>query len=485
MHICVVGDGAAGLMAANLFAVKDYVSKVTLVGSSKIPSIGVGESTTLIFENLHRAFDSDFTSFVTESDACVKTGVMYSNWSKNEFLHFFKMPHVYEMHGVDFLEYSNSLGNKDPEIFIHDLLANRLYKDVKNNDIPRRTPHCFYGLGWHFDAGKYIAYLKKLFQRNPHKVEFIDDAVVTCNFKNDDTINFITLESNREVHADYYIISTGKTKQSSDIFNIKYHDLSDVLLTDKALFFPKKYVNRKQEMHPYTIAKTMKNGWRWITPTWSRIGTGYAFSSKHITVDQAIQEFQEDVGDNTVIPNVVDFHPRYSTKTFNSNYMTLGMCNGFLEPLDAPGLTISCALTILLDEVFTERNYHDRIEYLNDVTQSLYKGWAAFILTQYKTCFRSDTQFWIDHKNVKFDHLDDMLNDLNNDNNTHQNGLSELIKKDMIMMLQNTISSKDIQWQTKTKSLPFKFDDYSYISINHYEFLENLYKQKEARSYHT
>ena len=55
MHICVVGDGAAGLMAANLFAVKDYVSKVTLVGSSKIPSIGVGESTTLIFENLHRA----------------------------------------------------------------------------------------------------------------------------------------------------------------------------------------------------------------------------------------------------------------------------------------------------------------------------------------------------------------------------------------------------------------------------------------------
>ena len=475
MHICVVGDGAAGLMAANLFAVKNYVSKVTLIGSSKIPSIGVGESTTLIFENLHRSFDANFASFVTESDACVKTGVMYSNWSKNEFLHFFKMPHIYEMHGVDFLEYSNSLGNKDPDVFIHELLANRLYKDVKEHKIPIRTPNCFYGLGWHFDAGKYIAYLKKLFQRNPNKTEFIDDTVVDCKFKKDDTIDFITLESNRKIEADYYVISTGKTQQSSEIFKIKYHDLSDVLLTDKALFFPKKYIDRKKEMHPYTIAKTMKNGWRWITPTWSRIGTGYVFSSNHITIEQAIEEFQDDIGDKNVIPNVVDFHPRYSTKTFNANYMTLGMCNGFLEPLDAPGLTISCALTILLDEFLSKNDYFNQINRLNNITKELYQGWAAFILTQYKTSHRSDTQFWDDHKNVKFDYLDKMLDNLNNDAIIENDSMRELIKKDLVVMLQNTISSKDIQWKTTTKSLPFKFDDYSYTSVNHYEFLENLH----------
>ena len=54
MRLCIIGSGAAGLMAANFFASRDYVSKVTHIGSSKIPSIGVGESTTLNFEILGR-----------------------------------------------------------------------------------------------------------------------------------------------------------------------------------------------------------------------------------------------------------------------------------------------------------------------------------------------------------------------------------------------------------------------------------------------
>lgn len=62
MHICVIGDGAAGLMAANFFTSKEYVKELTVIGSPKIPTIGVGESTTLNFEFLHRTFDSDYTS---------------------------------------------------------------------------------------------------------------------------------------------------------------------------------------------------------------------------------------------------------------------------------------------------------------------------------------------------------------------------------------------------------------------------------------
>ena len=83
-------------MAANFFASREYITKITHIGSPKIPSIGVGESTTLNFEGLHSAFDDDFESFVKESDACVKVGVLYSDWSKKEFLHHFKNPRVYQ-----------------------------------------------------------------------------------------------------------------------------------------------------------------------------------------------------------------------------------------------------------------------------------------------------------------------------------------------------------------------------------------------------
>lgn len=494
MHICIIGDGVAGLMAANFFASRDYIKKITHIGSSKIPSIGVGESTTLNFEGLHSSFDEDFESFVKESDACVKVGVLYSNWSEREFLHHFKNPRIYQsVHGIDSLDYSNSLGNKDKNVYIHDLIGNKLYHDAKNNEIPRNKLETFYLTSWHFDAGKYIAYLKKLLSNNS-KVDVIDDTVVDCKFKEDGVIDFIRLESSKTVNVDYYIVATGKSNHSSDLFKLDYHDLSNVLLTDKALFYPKEYSNKDEEIHPYTVAKTMKNGWRWITPTWSRVGTGYVFSSKHISVDDAIKEFQEDIGDEGVIPNVVDFHPRYSKKTFNKNYMTLGMCNGFLEPLDAPGLSISCALTMTLDSLFNNDEYLFRIlhkqydqcdnEPLNKFTHEMYKGLTAFILTQYKTCYRSDTQFWNDHKNVEFEYLTKIMEDLNNNvpksrmcDMDDSDAIINSVKRDVVMMIQQTIASKNIQWETKTDLIPFKLNDSDYESINHYELLKMIRRE--------
>lgn len=489
MHICVIGDGVAGLMSANFFASKNYIHKITLVGSSKIPTIGVGESTTLNFETLHRFFDEDFDSFIRESDACVKLGVLYSNWSKKEFLHHFKMPNLYEKYNITAAQYSNYLGNKNPDTYIHDLVGNKLVKDAKDNLIPDYNINNLYGRSWHFDAGKYISYLKKLTQNN-HKINIIDDTVIQCDFSEDEVINFIKLESNIEIEADYFIICTGHNAHTSKIFNIKYKSIDDILLTNKALFFPKKYTNKKKEFHPYTIAKTMKNGWRWITPTWSRVGTGYVFSTNHITVEEAIQEFQDDIGDNTIIPNVVDFHPKYSQQTFNKNYMTLGMCNGFLEPLDAPGLAISCALTMLLGTILSqEKNVYDiknknyKENYwnnFNNFVEEMYNGWAAFILAQYKTSHRCDTQFWIDHKNVEFDYLSDLMENLNNEETRLQvcdvddpKPIINSIKKDIKMMIQQTISSRNIQWNTNNKTIPFKLDDSDYDSINHYDFIES------------
>lgn len=234
MHICVIGDGVAGLMSANFFASKDYINKITLIGSPKIPTIGVGESTTLNFETLHNFFDEDLNSFIKESDACVKLGVLYSNWSKKEFLHHFKMPSLYKKYDITAVEYSNYLGNKNSDTYIHDLIGNKLVKDAKNNLIPESN--YFYGRSWHFDAGKYISYLKKL-SKNNKKIELLDDTVVQCEFGGEGIIESVKLESNKEIKSDYFIICTGHNEKTSKIFNIKYKSLTDVLLTNKDYFF--------------------------------------------------------------------------------------------------------------------------------------------------------------------------------------------------------------------------------------------------------
>lgn len=497
MHICVVGDGVAGLMAANFFAGLHHIEKVTLIGSSKIPTIGVGESTTLNFEILNKFIGVDLDSFIKESDASVKLGVMYSNWSKREFLHHFKMPSLYQKYNLNAAQYSSFLGNKDKDIYIHDLIASKLYRDAKNNLIPYQYPHSepLYAKSWHFDAGKYISYLKNI-ARNHRKIVMIDDEVTGCNFNQHDYIDSIILESNTLIHADYFAICTGQNSKTNQIFKIKYHDLNDVLLTNKALFFPKEYIDKKKEFHPYTIAKTMKNGWRWITPTWSRVGTGYVFSDRHITVDQAIKEFQEEIGNPNIVPNVVDFYPRYSVSTFNQNYITLGMCGGFLEPLDAPGLSISCIFTMTLGNIFRQKNIVSDIknktvdlnywQEFNSFAKELYEKWACFILTQYKTSHRNDTQFWIDHKNVNYQPLNQIMENLDTSFDfgsrvkiDHSNPiikqLNVEILEDFILMIQQTIASKDIQWNTTCDIVPFKLDDSNLKTVNHYNFISKIH----------
>ena len=40
-------------------------------------------------------------------------------------------------------------------------------------------------------------------------------------------------------------------------------------------------------MEPYTSCTALGNGWVWNIPLWSRIGTGYVYSDKYITPEEA------------------------------------------------------------------------------------------------------------------------------------------------------------------------------------------------------
>ena len=49
MNICIIGTGASGWIACTMLKNLKFIKKITIIGSSKIPSIGVGESTTTNF----------------------------------------------------------------------------------------------------------------------------------------------------------------------------------------------------------------------------------------------------------------------------------------------------------------------------------------------------------------------------------------------------------------------------------------------------
>lgn len=490
MHICIVGTGVSGLLVANQLKEKDFVNKVTVIGSPKIPHIGVGESTTLSFPSTQSKFNVDLKEFIVESHAAVKYGVYYQNWSPRDWIHFFKSEYPFKKSNLSARKYIQLLGNKPKDVFIHDIygktiwneavLKNQIFPDNRGiTEMKEEYPHTY-----HFDAGKYIEFLKKQALKST-KVNFVDETVENINFKGEKIISLI-LSNNLQIQADYFVNTAGQNIKTKNIFNEQYDSLEHVLLTNKAVVYPLQYSNKRGQFHPYTIAKTMKNGWRWITPTWERIGTGYTFSNNHISEDEAIHQFLQDIGDRSLVPKVVDFTPRVNKKTFKINSCSIGMANGFLEPLDAPGLALTNKVTAGLIKLlnlyhkdisnsFLEGNllYQEGIDILNINIRKTYKFWVTFILNQYKTSYREDTQFWKDQKNVKWDEWDLAVKDLNAYCDTHKDDYD-------VMMLAQTIASRDLNYNTPLPKditpLNFPLEETLPKTQHHLDWIESFHK---------
>jgi tryptophan halogenase len=342
MKICIVGTGASGWIVCHYLEKLPFVSEITIIGSPSIPTIGVGESTTYSFRNfLNHLFNdpSEYWKFLKDADAAFKYGVKYQGWSEKDFLHAF-------VGGKDNNLYGYLLGKKSKDISA-DALSMPLFEEIYNNLIC--TDSNVQNYSFHFDANKLIAAFENLAKKKS-KIKHLKNTVVE-SIQENGQIKKIKLDDGEVIDADYFISCIGQTAFNQKVFFEEYDSLTDILLTDKAIFYPLEYKNKKQEMHPYTIAKPMKYGWRWITPTWSRIGTGYVFSSKHVSVDEAINEFINDIGDTSIKPFVTDFIPRKSKNPYKINSCTLGMASGFLEPLDAPGLNILISFLPCLEKL--------------------------------------------------------------------------------------------------------------------------------------
>lgn len=475
MHVCIVGTGASGWMTAHAIAKLSNVSKVTIVGTDKIPSIGVGESTTRLFMKfLYDTFGftfseptEDFHRFLVNIDAAFKYGVSYRDWSPKEFLHVFgpwefggNVPQNYKL-----------LGKKPFTENVNDY-TNSIIPFIYNNKIDtshKKNKEAFTN-AIHFDANKFIRALQNI--KNNKITHISNDQAVDLLYEAE-VAKTLVLESSRKVEADYFISCIGQTAFNQKVFREIYRSYGDILLTDTAIAGPLQYTNKNQQFHPYTVAKTMKNGWRWITPTWSRIGTGYVFSSKHTSVDEAINELRLDIGVDDFEIFKVDFSPRKVENTFKYNTCTIGMAGGFLEPLDAPGLTLSCRAINMLQEILKNNM---TIKEANERMNWWFDFWTSFILLQYKTSYRNDTQFWNDHKNIKFDMLEELYGQIMNDNLKHMNISSTTAIEWGYNMFYNTISGKDIQWNVSSNIELSKVSSFDGNLINHYEYFSKLHE---------
>ena len=86
IRLVVVGGGTAGWLSAMILQAeakrRNLKLDITLIESSKIPTIGVGEGTTSIFGGVLQALGLNEAEFLAKTDATIKYGIRHCDWRR-------------------------------------------------------------------------------------------------------------------------------------------------------------------------------------------------------------------------------------------------------------------------------------------------------------------------------------------------------------------------------------------------------------------
>ena len=413
--IIIVGGGSAGWMTAATLIKKFSNKDITLIESPNTPTVGVGESTigqindwlallgvkdedfmpytdasyklSIRFEDFYKKGDGGFHyPFGIQSDTDYKGG--HRDW-------FFKKILYPEIPYTDYVD-----SNYSQMGLVH---HNRIFKN-ENNELP--VFNFNRDVAYHFDATKFGLWLKDHLCI-PNGVKHIKEDIVSVE-KNDEGIQSL----NKKYKADFYIDCTGfKSLLLDKNLNEPFNSLEDMLPNNKAWATRVPYKNKENQLEPFTNCTAIENGWVWNIPSWERIGTGYVYSDKYVSDEQALQEFKNHLDkkghdySNSDFKNIkmrVGIHNRIFVK----NVCAIGLSAGFIEPLESNGLYTTHEFLYKLVRIMNRGDKDTISQYdkdmFNSSCKSLFLEFSEFVAAHYALSHREDTKYWRDINNREY-----------------------------------------------------------------------------------
>ncbi len=263
----------------------------------------------------------------------------------------------------------------------------------------------------HFDAIKFGKWLREHYAMPRGVTRVIKDVVSVKTSENG--VEGLVLDDQSEATADLFVDCTGfSSLLIGKTLNEKFVPYNHVLPNDSAWATRLEYSDKVKELMPVTTCTALDNGWVWNIPLWSRIGTGYVYSSKYVTKEQALQEFKNHLmSNNMLIPRTqeevdsleykhVDMRVGMYERTWVKNVVAIGLSAGFIEPLESNGLfTVYEFLYQLVRALSRERTTQWDIDVYNKATQEIYDRFVNFIRIHYSLSIRDDSLYWKDNFN--------------------------------------------------------------------------------------
>jgi len=411
--ICIVGGGSSGWMAASAIATNLPDIKLTVIEPPDIPTVGVGESTLGHINRYLQCIglegrDKDWMPYC---QASYKVSIQFTDFKEKG--HVFQYP-------FGKFDYSN---DKTPESWAYiknlfpefDQTYSEFYnpitylastnKMIVDNSIVRNF-NFNNDTAYHFDAQKFGEWLKNNICI-PNGVKVIRDSIQEIVINEDGEIELLISKLNPQMRLkfDLYIDCTGfKSMLLEQKMGSKFISFNDVLLNDTAIATRIPYENIEKELTNTTDCCALKNGWVWNIPLWSRIGTGYCYSSKFTTKEDAEKEFRNHIAKTGSKKRAeefdfftVDIRHGKRERAWVKNCIGIGLSYGFLEPLESTGLLTTHENILRLVDTLQKRNGYvtklDRDGYNHAVDYDL-ESMKDFIVMHYVLSRRDDSEYW-------------------------------------------------------------------------------------------
>ena len=332
--VLVVGEGSAGLLAALALKTRFPELDVRILASTRKPIIGVGESTTAAFPFfLHTNLEIEPGRFHRAVWPTWKLGLRFERWgteASNSFNFAFdrqilrRDDRLSERLGV----YYGALGQ--------DLsLSSALIRKGKSPVV--RDPATGYGhfhpYGYHIENQRFTAFLGTMARERG--VWFHDGELRGIVTDSSGSVGSVQIDTGESYTADLFVDCTGFSSLFLKHLGVKFISYADVLACDRAIVGE---WERDEPIRPCTTCTTMECGWMWRIEHTDKVNQAYVFSSKHISEDDAREEYlRETQGSPTNIRTIRFPSGRYET-CWLKNVIAIGNASGFVEPLESTGL---------------------------------------------------------------------------------------------------------------------------------------------------
>lgn len=413
--VTIIGGGSSGWMTAAALSKLCPHLEITLVESDKIGTVGVGESTLGHINKFFNLLGLKDEDWMPACNATYKNSIRFTNFRENDGT-YFEYPFG---DGLDFTDkpsgtqawselatlYPDEYG---PETFAQFYCTGNTFlakynKQTRNEKGILRNFDFRYDTAYHLDAQLLGQYLKDNIAI-PNGVKQIIGEVHSYQKDKLGNITHILLSDATRLASDLWIDCTGfRSILLEGWMGAEFKPFDKHLANDCAWACRIPYVDRENEMHNVTDCHALDNGWVWNIPLWNRIGTGYVYSSRFVSHEDAKREFRKHLAksDPKRAEEAEMFQIRirhgYRRRAWLYNVVGVGLSYGFVEPLESTGLLTTHENIIkLVDALNRREGYITRSERegFNFAVEQEVLKFRDFVSQHYALSKRTDTPYW-------------------------------------------------------------------------------------------